>query len=160
MRATPSASMSTPSEAYYTPSENGDIIPATQYTTHSQERETQVCNQHANLTQVIEDAIAETGRLKVQGGNVAFKTNILAFLQQAASIAQQLTPTIAEPKTNTSPLTDARPGATQEDPSLREAVEHLSKELKEMKNLFVKSNRTWTQVVSNEGRTEIQGSPN
>ena len=69
--------------------------------------------------QALKDAIAETNRLKPQGNNMIITTNILAFLQEAASIGQALTSSINKPKSNKSSQNDLKLNTTEEEPSIQ-----------------------------------------
>ena len=157
--------METPSERSYTPSEDGEIIPATQYTPRDIETpENKQCKEQlAKLMRALGDATAETKRLKPQGNNTKITTNILAFLQEAMSTSQELTSSISKLESNLSSLNDTTLKATQEEPTIQAMatqIAQLGRDIKEMKTLVTNPNKTWAQVVGNEDRTENQGSPN
>ena len=165
---TPSASMATPSERFYTPSEVEEIIPATQYTQTDTQTDTQTAKpkqsqeQLTHLMQSLEDAIAETKRLKPQGNNALITRNILLFLQEAMSTGQKLTALISKLESNQGTQNDTTPKATQEEPTVQAMaaqIAQMSKDITEMKTL-VTNTKTWAQVVANENRTENDGSVN
>jgi hypothetical protein len=83
-QSTPDTNMTTPPPKFYTPSEYEEIIPETQLDMEENNK------QHTDLKQALIDAIAEANKLNVQGKNRDVKTNILACLHEAASIAQTL----------------------------------------------------------------------
>ena len=161
VRATPDASMTAPSDEFYSPSECGETIPATQYPTPGEKEKMEVKNQqHALLIEALNNAIAETTKLQVKGNNVPFKANFGGFLQEAMIAARSLLSTIVDAQ----PLSENQQcnrnlSATQDDRDLRREVTNMSNELKEIKALLVKAPRTWSQVVTNGERTETQGPP-
>ena len=160
-QATPMTNITTSSETFYTPSEYDKIIPATQYTSQSKTGETQSKNQHALLIQALDNAITETKRLQVKGGNIVFKANLTDFPQEAMSIAQSLLPTIvaAQPHCSETPQHNQKLNATQDDQDLRREMTNMNNDLKEIKALLAKAPHTWAQVVAYGEETEKPGLP-
>lgn len=161
------ANMETPLKRPYTPSENEEIIPATQYTTHDDneiipatqytthdDEDEQENKQHANLMQTLEDAIAETNSLQTSPST---KRNILAFLQQAASIAQTLTPTTAKLTSNTTNVDNGKntdqPRSNERFSSLEGDMKEMKEDMTELKQLMLGFSKTYAQAVAT--RTEI-----
>src|SRR5579859_8104043 len=133
-QVTPMTNITTSSETFYTPSEYDEIIPATQYTSHSKTGETQAKNQHALLIQALDNVITVTKRLQVKGGNIVFKVNLTDFLQEAMSIAQSLLPTIVAAQPHCGETQHNRIlNAIQDDQDLRREMTNMNNELKEIK---------------------------
>jgi hypothetical protein len=139
-------------------SEEEEIIPETQFSTNNSPNEKQENNhqQHAKLMQALKDAIAETTRLNTKGGNVPTKVNILAFLQEAASIAQTLTPT-TKPNTPNSRNADHRrneqPQSNERFSSLENDMKEMKGNMSEMKELMLGFSKTYAQAVTTRRET-------
>src|SRR5579859_6315057 len=162
-RATPIASMTTPSETFYTASQCGETIPVTQYSIQDGKDETQTAYQqpHVHLIQTLNAAIAEMSRLQVKGGNIAYKANLEGFLQNAMTIAKTMPPTtivVPEPHSETNQH-NGKLNNTQDNQNLRNDITRLNNDLKEIRALLTKTPRTSSQVVTNGEKTEKQGPP-
>jgi hypothetical protein len=107
--------------------------------------------------QALKDATAETNNLNIKGSNVSTKTNILAFLQEAASIAQTLTPTTAKPNNPNSKKADHKRNDQRQSnerfSSLKTDMREMKSNMSKLKQLMLGFSKTYAQAVSTRTET-------